>query len=190
MIQLIGPGGAGKTTTGAALAERLGARFVDLDAEFTSRHGSISAYLDAHGYMAYANANVGIFGDLGDGPDCPDIVALSSGFMTYADDVHLAYPSWSRRVVWIPSTFVLVPSLQFGVCAKETVRRQLGRPFSRSAEREDQVIRARLPLYLGLPGRKVETMQPVETVVADLISALVSDRRSAAQDVMRAAPRD
>ena len=46
MIQLIGPGGAGKTTIGAALADRLGARFVDLDAEFISRHGDISAHLD------------------------------------------------------------------------------------------------------------------------------------------------
>jgi shikimate kinase len=56
MIQLIGPGGAGKTTTGAALSGRLGARFVDLDAEFVSRHGDISPYLDEHGYAAYASA--------------------------------------------------------------------------------------------------------------------------------------
>ena len=61
MIQLIGPGRAGKTTTGAALVERPGARFVDLDAEFTARHGSISAYLDEHGYAAYASANVRVF---------------------------------------------------------------------------------------------------------------------------------
>lgn len=52
MIQLVGPGGAGKTTVGAALAERLCVRFVDLDAEFAARHGNISTYLDAHGYEA------------------------------------------------------------------------------------------------------------------------------------------
>jgi len=175
MIQLIGPGGAGKTTTGAALAERLCGRFVDLDAEFTSRHGSISAYLDEHGYAAYANANVGLFEDLGGGPATPDIVALSSGFMTYADDVHPAYPVWRWRLVSSPSTFVLLPSLQFEECVKETVRRQLGRPFSRSAEREEQVIRARLPVYLGLPVRKVATMRPIANVVDEVISALVSD---------------
>src|SRR5207237_317566 len=38
-IRLIGPGGAGKTTVGAALAERLAIPFLDLDAEFTARHG-------------------------------------------------------------------------------------------------------------------------------------------------------
>lgn len=53
MIQLVGPGGAGKTTIGVALAERLGVRFVDLDREFAARHGDISAYLDTHGYEAY-----------------------------------------------------------------------------------------------------------------------------------------
>jgi shikimate kinase len=53
MIQLVGPGGAGKTTVGAALAERLGERFVDLDAEFAARHGEISTYLDRHGYEIF-----------------------------------------------------------------------------------------------------------------------------------------
>ena len=67
---------------------------------------------------------------------------------------------------------VMLPSLQFEECVKETVQRQLRRSFARSAEREEQVIPTRLPVYLGLPGRKVETMQPVETVVTELISAL------------------
>jgi shikimate kinase len=158
MIRLIGPGGAGKTTIGAALAERVGARFVDLDAEFTSRHGDISAYLDEHGYAVYASQNVDLFLDLRDGPNQPDIVALSSGFMTYDDEVHPAYPLLRRRVASSPSTFVLLPSLQFETCVKETVRRQLGRPFARSAEREEHVIRARLPIYLGLPCRRVVTI--------------------------------
>ena len=78
-----------------------------------------------------------------------------------------------------PSTVVLVPSLQFEACVKETVRRQLGRSFARSAEREEQVIRARFPVYLGLPGRKVETMQPVEAVVTEILSALASGRAAA-----------
>ena len=36
MIHLVGPGGAGKTTIGAALADRLAVPFRDLDAEFTT----------------------------------------------------------------------------------------------------------------------------------------------------------
>jgi shikimate kinase len=100
---------------------------------------------------------------------------LSSGFMTYADNVHPAYPIWRRWVAESPSTFVLLPSLQLDACVEATVRRQLGRPFSRSAAREEQVIRARLPVYMALPARKIATLQPVERVVDELISTLASD---------------
>jgi len=41
-ITLIGPGGAGKTTVGALLAERLRIAFVDLDYRFADRSGDIS----------------------------------------------------------------------------------------------------------------------------------------------------
>ncbi len=172
MIQLVGPGGAGKTTVGSALADTLALRFVDLDTEFAARYGSISAYLDGHGYEAYAERNVGLYSDLVGWPNRPGIVALSSGFMTYADDIHPAYREWRKRIGSSPSTFVLLPSLDIEICVAETVRRQLGRPFARSAEREEQVIRARFAIYLGLPARKVETMPPVDMVVTELVTAL------------------
>jgi shikimate kinase len=177
MIQLVGPGGAGKTTIGAALAERLGARFGDLDAEFTARHGNISAYLDAHGYEAYAEQNVGLYLDLVGGPVGFEIMALSSGFMTYRDGIHPDYLALRQPIASSPSTFVLLPSVNVEACVSEIVRRQLRRPFARSAEREEQVIRARFLAYFGLPARKVETMQPVEAVVAELIAALVAQQR-------------
>jgi shikimate kinase len=58
VIHLVGPGGAGKTTTGAALVDQLDIPFVDLDAEFAARFGDVSAYLDTHGYDAYAAAKM------------------------------------------------------------------------------------------------------------------------------------
>jgi shikimate kinase len=63
MIQLVGPGGAGKTTVGLALADRLGIAFVDLDRQFTARVSDISAYLNAHGYRAYPARNVQVYLD-------------------------------------------------------------------------------------------------------------------------------
>ena len=174
MIQLVGPGGAGKTITGAALAERLSVRFIDLDAVFTANHGTISAFLGTHGYGAYGERNVSLYSELSGGPERHDVVALSSGFMTYRPDVHPAYPGWRRQIASSPSTFVLLPSIHLETCVAETVRRQLGRPFARSAEREEQVIRERFAIYASLPARKVETMQPVEAVVAELVKALAA----------------
>ena len=133
MIQLVGPGGAGKTTVGTALAERLALRFVDLDAEFAARHGDISVYLDAHGYELYAEQNVGLYLDLVGGPARLDIVALSSGFMTYRDRIHPDYLALRQRVASSPSTFVLLPSVDVETCVREIVRRQLLRSFARSA---------------------------------------------------------
>jgi shikimate kinase len=182
MIHLIGPGGAGKTIIGTELAERLDVRFVDLDV--TSRHRDISAYLDEHGYAAYASLNVGLFVELEGGADRQGVVALSSGFMTYPDDIHVAYQACRQRVASSPSTFVLLPSLQLEPCVNETVRRQLGRPFSRSVEHEEQVIRARFPIYVGLPAWKIKTMQAVEAVVAELISALATQQAAAPDGIV------
>jgi shikimate kinase len=150
------------------MAQRLALRFVDLDAEFTARYGDISVFLDEHGYRAYATRNVKIYLDVAGRPRRPDVVALSSGFLTYPDDIDAAYPSWRRRIGSSPLTCVLLPSLDLEVCVAETVRRQLRRPFARSAEREEQVIRVRFPVYAQLPARKVETMQPMDSIITAL----------------------
>ena len=61
MIQLIGPGGAGKSTIGALLAERLDVIFVDLDRHLAGRVGDISEYISRHGYDTYTRENVRLF---------------------------------------------------------------------------------------------------------------------------------
>jgi shikimate kinase len=174
MIQLVGPGGAGKTTAGRALAERLGVAFVDLDAEFTATNGDISAYLDTYGYDAYAERNVRLYSGLASAPQRPGVLALSSGFMTYRHDAHPDYVQWRRAIGSSPSTFVLLPSLDQETCVAEIVRRQGRRRFARSAEREEHVIRSRFFVYVNVPAQKVETMRPVEGVLAELLLALAA----------------
>src|SRR2546427_11186109 len=161
MIRLVGPGGVGKSTAGALLAQRLGVPFIDLDEEFIANVGDISLYLDAHGYDAYAERNLNVYFALAAAPGREAVLALSSGFMTYRRDIHSQYERCRRDIASNPSTFVLLPSLDLEVCVVEIVRRQISRPFARSAEREEQVIRARFPIYVDLPARKVETMRPV-----------------------------
>lgn len=169
IIHLVGPGAAGKTTTGTALAAHLGLPFVDLDAAFTAHHGSITGYLDRHGYPAYAGRNVEIYLRLVQEARSRCILALSSGFMTYPDGVHPAYANGRLRILSSGSTFVLLPSLEEESCVRETVRRQLQRPFARTPEREEQVIRERFRAYANLPVPKIETMRPIHSIVADLV---------------------
>jgi hypothetical protein len=108
-----------------------------------------------------------------------DIVALSSGFMTYRDRIHPDYPALRQRVASNRSTFVFLPSADVETCVNEIVRRQLRRPFARSAEREEQLIRERFSMYFELPARKVETMQPIEAVVAALVAGLAAQQAAA-----------
>ena len=147
MIRLIGPGGAGKSTIGALLAERLDLAFVDLDRHLADRVGDIGDYINAHGYGTYARENVETYWSLVCAEKPPDVVALSSGFITYSLDIHPEYPTLRRGIERSPTTFVLLPSVERDICVAETVRRQVGRPFGRSPSREEAVIRARFEIY-------------------------------------------
>ena len=146
-IHLVGPGGAGKSTVGHALARRLGVAFIDLDEEFGARTGAITTYMNANGYHAYAEQNVRAYVETLVALQEEAVIALSSGFMTYDPDVHAAYLELRGQIATSPTTFVLLASLDYEVCVRETVRRQLTRPFSRSAEREEEVIRHRFGAF-------------------------------------------
>jgi len=178
-ITLIGPAAAGKSTAGALLAERLGIPFVDLDRCFETRAGDISGYINRFGYDAYARANVEALISLDHGGRSPCVAALSSGFMTYSQDIHPEYPHLRSSIEASPTTFVLIPSLNREVCAAETVRRQLARPFARSRGREDAVIRERFPIYVSLRARKIETMRPLTVIVDELLVVLRGARARA-----------
>ena len=140
-IRLVGPGGAGKSTIGALLAERLEVALVDLDRHLAGRIGDISEYIGRHGYDAYARENVETYCSLVRGECGRGVVALSSGFMTYARDIHPDYSRVRRELEQHPHTFVLLPSFDRDVCVAETVRRQIARPFGRPSAKEEAVIR-------------------------------------------------
>jgi shikimate kinase len=106
MICLVGPGGAGKSTIGALVAERLEVTFVDLDRHLVGRVGDISEYIGRHGYHAYARENVEACCSLFRDGIRPEVVALSSGFMTYASDTHPEYGRIRQEIEECAQTFV------------------------------------------------------------------------------------
>lgn len=173
-IHLIGPGGAGKSTIGALLAERLHVPFFDLDRELAGRVGDISAFIGQHGYEMYARENVEMYCSISHGRRAPGVIALSSGFMTYPSDIHPDYSRLRRDLEHNPATFVLLPSLDRDVCVTETVRRQIARPFGRSPLAEEAVIRARFDIYLAMPMRKIETLRPPAAAVAEIVAAVAT----------------
>jgi len=181
MIRLVGPGGAGKSTIGALLAERLKVSFLDLDRRFADGLGDIGEYLGRYGYDAYARANVETYCSSVRAEATPEVVALSSGFMTYARDIHPEYPRVCCEIAQSPTTFVLLPAVDRDVCVAETVQRQIGRPFGRSANREEAVIRARFEIYMAIPARKIETMRSVAAAVDEIIASLPRKRASRAR---------
>jgi hypothetical protein len=92
--------------------------------------------------------------------------------MTYPRNIHPRYVDLRRCIEESPTTFVLIPSLNRDVCVAETLRRQLARPFARSRRKEDAVIRARFPIYVGLRARKIETLQPLTVIVEEVLVAV------------------
>jgi shikimate kinase len=175
-VRLVGPGGAGKSTIGALIAESLEVNFLDLDRHLADRVGDISEYIGRHGYDVYARENIEMYYSLFRGKNRHGVVALSSGFMTYSSDIHPEYLRVRHELEQHPNTFVLLPSFDRDVCVAETVRRQVARPFGRSSVKEEAVIRARFEIYMTMPMRKIETMRPVAAAVDEIVAALALDK--------------
>jgi shikimate kinase len=171
-ITLIGPGGAGKSTVAALVGERVGITVVDLDRRFADRAGDISEYISRFGYDAYARENVETYRLALQEKRGLCVAALSSGFMTYRQDIHPEYVRLRQDVEQSPTTFVLIPSLNYRRCVAETVRRQLTRPFAGSPQQEEAVIRQRFRVYVDLPNRKIETMQPLQVIADEIVKSI------------------
>ena len=171
LIHLVGPGGAGKSTIGVRLADRLDVPFIDLDACFIAQEGDISDYLRRCGYDAYASRNVEVYLSIA---AAEGVIALSSGFMTYSKEVHPGYAKIRSAIAESTTAVVLLPSLDFETCVAEIVRRQVQRPLGLLASHEEAKIRQRFSIYMTLPALKVETMRPPDQIIAQILDAFIA----------------
>jgi len=153
-VHLIGPGGAGKTTIGPLLAQRLAWRFVDLDQVFIAQQGDVAAFMARHGYAGYAARNVEIYERLRAAAITaitPTVIAMSSGFMTYPAGVNERYPALRDAIEADPLTALLLPSFELERCVELVVERQLARPYlNGDRARETRRIRERHPVFMAL----------------------------------------
>ena len=162
-ISLTGFMGCGKSSTGRALAERLGARFVDLDAEIATRTGrSIPEIFREGGEAAFRAAELQALRAVLDGADAAGDVVLALGGGT------LTVPA-AREIILAETACVFLRT------RLETIRERLGaadasRPLFADAE---ALFAARAPIYALAP-YAVDTDDKTPAEVAEAVCRILS----------------
>ena len=103
-IYLIGYMGAGKTTVGRILSERLGWHFVDLDEAFAEIHGQTPAeFIREHGIEEFRRKEKYVVEDLAELPIETVIYATGGGYPCWEDNMEcLAELGTSIYLKWTP----------------------------------------------------------------------------------------
>lgn len=167
-IFLIGPMGAGKSTVGRALAERLGYEFVDSDHEIEARTGAtIPMIFDIEGELGFRDREQSVIDDL---TQRPQIVLATGGGVVEREEnrKHLRTRGF---VVYLKSP---VESLI------QRTKHDRNRPLLQQANPQkvlkDLMVK-REPWYLEMADLVIETQQvPVHRVVKAIVDQLVVEQ--------------
>jgi shikimate kinase / 3-dehydroquinate synthase len=142
--------GAGKTTVGRALAERLGLPFVDTDAVVAARHGPIPDQIARDGEAAFRAREAAVVRELAAGP--PRVVALGGGILADPDLAAQLSEGFLRVLLDVPLAV-----------ARDRVGRAADRPLWDGAVAER--FAGREPHYRAHADGIVPADGPVEAVV-------------------------
>lgn len=175
LIHLIGPGGAGKTTTARLLKKEFGFQYADLDEIFILQEGDISNFIDVYGYRQYAIRNLEIYAQLSQSLSQSEmhIIVCSSGFKCYPDDISKDYVRIKKQIEQGDFTFLLLPSLDLETCVEEIVDRQIQRSYLNSCkQKETQKIRKRFPVYTAFKCKIILTNQNENKIALQMYSQI------------------
>jgi len=164
-IVLIGMMGAGKTTVGRALAERLQRRFVDLDEDITEVEGaSVVELFDRVGEDGFRDIESRALELMLEDSE-PVVVAAGGGVVLRSRNRELL--AERARVVWLEAPVdVLVARIGSGEA----------RPLlaTDSAPTLERLLDERGPLYLEIADSRVDGSTDVDTAVERICSVLGS----------------
>lgn len=138
ILFIIGPGGAGKTTTGALVAQVLWYDFIDLDEKCAERIGNITQYVRTKWYEPYTKENEKVFNELISEISQQIVIVLSGGFIGY-------YPY--EKLQQLGVCMVLTPHEDEEESVKTILQRQSSRDFFIDMSDEEKRSRRRIKLY-------------------------------------------
>ena len=166
-IFIIGPGGVGKTTSGAILAKKLNYQFIDLDHEFCNRIKSVGQYIQKFGYESYCYENSKLFYTLLSELSDDFVLPLSSGFLVHEDlgDLTKRHQQTLRD---LGCSILLLPSTSIEESTRIVVTRQLLRGFGLNEQREKEKFMTRFIRYQEFGDIKVYSSNSPESVATEM----------------------
>jgi shikimate kinase len=164
-IFLVGFMGAGKSSVGLALSQKLGWPFEDLDERIEAQEGrSVEQIFQESGEAAFRRLEHSALRSLiqnMDGP--PKVIAVGGGAFAQANNATLLAEAG------LPTIFLDAPAEElFRRCEEQPVKR----PLRRSLEEFRRLYDARRPHYLKAALRIETGGKDVESVVAETIRSL------------------
>jgi shikimate kinase len=138
-IYLTGFMGSGKSAVGRKLAERLGARFVDLDEEVESQAGiTIREIFEQHGEPAFRRLEQEALRATAEDPEADVVVATGGGTVTF--EANARWMRASGLTVWLNPAFATIVARIGGLGKRD-------RPLFRDEAQALALYRERLPAY-------------------------------------------
>ncbi|AZT39599.1 shikimate kinase (plasmid) [Salmonella enterica subsp. enterica serovar Karamoja] len=177
VIFIIGPGGAGKSTTGVILSQLIGYKLLDLDTEFCDHIQNIRDYIRIYGYEAYLQKNSDLLELLlKKNADVNLLVILSSGFLS--TDICENIVIKNRRIVEQRGMSILLLPSQNDIESLECiVKRQLQRGFSLTKEKEEKKFSQRFYEYIKLGDIKIFSMDTPEKIAHLVFDEIKNHRK-------------
>jgi shikimate kinase len=163
-IVLVGMMGAGKSSVGRRLANRLGIPFVDADCEIEARAAmTIPEYFERHGEQNFRSGEARVIANLLN--QGPQVLATGGGAFMHADT--RAAVRRHGVTVWLKADYEVL---------LRRVRRRSDRPMLKTAnpaETLKELLAVRDPVYALADVTVWSREVPHETIVNEAIAALV-----------------
>lgn len=169
LVFIVGPGSAGKSTTGKLLADKLGYEFVDIDFVFCEKIRLIGDFITEQGYRAYSQANSALFEQLLGEYPTKTVFPLSSGFLVHQNSPELV----RRHKILLEEkgiSILLLPSSSLKESMDIIIPRQMAREYLDLVEESERAkLKSRYPKYKGYGDIKIFSVEPPEQI-ADLMA--------------------